>query len=120
MTRRLPLWLELSGAILIALIVSNAITVAIITTKRAAETREERLSAMENRVAGVSTLLAQLPAGERQRLLKIASIPGERLTIGARPRVGAEAERDIAAENRLRKTLGVAADIRIAKRGVPD
>ena len=120
MTRRLPLWVELSGAILIALVVSNAITVAIITWKRAAETREERLSAMENRVASVATLLAQLPAGERQRLLKVASIPGERISIGARPRVGAEAERDTTAENRLRKALGIGADIRIAKRGVPD
>jgi hypothetical protein len=57
MTRRVPLWLELSGAILIALVVSNAITVAIITTKRAAETRDERISTMENRVAGVAALL---------------------------------------------------------------
>lgn len=120
MTRRLPLWLELSGAILIALVVSNAITVAIITMKRAAETREERLSTMENRVAGVAALLTQLPAAERQRLLKVASIPGERISVGARPRVGAQAERDAAAETRLRKTLGIGADIRVAKRGAPD
>ena len=119
MTRRLPLWLELSAAILIALVVSNAITVAIITMKRAAETREERFSAMQNRVAGVAALLAQLPGAERERLLKVASIPGERISLGARPRVGAEAPRDAAAETRLRKTLGLNADIRIAKRGAP-
>jgi signal transduction histidine kinase len=114
------LWLELSAAILIALLVSNAITVAIITSKRAAETREERLSTMENRVAAVAALLAQVPQSERDKLLKVASIAGERVTIGAHPRVGADAPRDTTAENRLRKTLGANADIRIAKRGAPD
>jgi len=39
MTRPFPLWLELSAAILIALVVSNAITVAVIASKRAAEAR---------------------------------------------------------------------------------
>src|SRR6185295_9115151 len=56
---------------------------------------------------------------EHAKLLKIASIKGERISIGSRPKVGPNAERDTAAENRLRKTLGESADIRIAKRGEP-
>jgi len=119
MMRRIPLWLELSAAILIALIVSNAITVAIIAAKRNAETRNERLSTLENRIGGVAALLQQLPASEHDKLLKVASMQGERISISTRPKVGVDADRDTAAENRLRKSLALEADIRIAKRGAP-
>ncbi len=120
--RGLPLWLELSVAILIALIASNAVTVGVIEYKRSQEIRSERLSTVEDRLSALVALLARLPKTERKNLLKIASVRGERISIGARPRVAEDAARDAEAEARLRKVLGseTNAELRIAKRGNPD
>ena len=118
----MPLWLELSAAILIVLIASNAVTFAIVEVKRSAEIRSERLAAIESRVSALYGLLARLPESERENLLTVASVRGERISIGARPRVAEAAARDPDAEARLRKALAPAPvdDIRIAKRGNTD
>jgi len=120
--RGLPLWLELSAAILIALIASNAVTFAVVEYKRSQEIRSERLRTIEDRLSALVALLARLPESERRDLLRVASVRGERISIGARPRVAGEAARDAEAEARLRRALGslASADLRIAKRGNPD
>lgn len=122
MKRQIPLWLELSAAVLIALLVSNAVTFAIAEYQRAAEIRSERQSAIENRLTALMGLLARLPASEQEPLFKVASVRRERVSIGTIPRVAAEAERDAAAEKRLKAALGTLAadDVRVAKRGTPD
>lgn len=118
----LPLWLELSLAILVALMASNAVTFAVVEAEREREIRSERMSAIEDRMTTVAGLLLRLPESERAALLKVASVRGERVSIGAVPRVAAQAARDAEAEARLRSALdGVAVgDVRIAKRGSPD
>lgn len=119
---RVPLWLELSAAVLLALIVSNAVTFAIAEYQRAVEIRAERQDAIQNRLSALMGLLARLPESEHERLFKVASVRRERVSIGAIPRVAAGAERDAGAETKLKAALaGLAAgEVRVAKRGSPD
>ena len=120
--RSTPLWLELSVAVLLALLVSNAVTFAIAETQRAGEIKAERQGAIENRLTALMSLLARLPESEHASLFKVASVRRERVSIGPIPRVGADAERDAAAEAKLRAALGSLAtgEVRVAKRGAPD
>jgi signal transduction histidine kinase len=119
---RVPLWLELSAAVLIALIASNAVTFAIVEYERSLEIRSERLTAIENRLSALAGLLGRLPESEREDLLKVASVRRERISVGTRPKVAQDAPRDAEAEARLRTALGTTtvAEVRIAKRGTPD
>lgn len=116
---RIPLWLELSAAILIALLASNAVTFAIVESDRSRVIRDERLTAIEERLTAVARLLLRLPESDREDILKIASVRRERVSISKTPRVGANAARDPEAEARVRTALGDApvTDVRIAKRG---
>lgn len=122
MKRGVPLWLELSAAILVALLASNALTFAIVEYDRGRIIRAERLTAIEDRLAAVARLLVRLPESERADILKIASVRRERVSIGARPRVAADATRDAEAEARVKAALGdpAVAEVRIAKRGAPE
>ncbi|NOT38990.1 MAG: HAMP domain-containing protein [Alphaproteobacteria bacterium] len=119
---RIPLWLELAAAVLLALIVSNAVTFAIAEYQRAAEIRTERQSSIESRLTALMSLLARLPESEHAALFKVASVRRERVSIGAVPRVSAIAERDAAAETKLKTALATIAtgEVRVAKRGTPD
>lgn len=119
---RIPLWLELSTAVLLALVASNAVTFAIAEYQRAAEIKAERQGAIESRLSALLNLLARLPASEHEQLFKVASVRRERVSIGAVPRVAADATRDAAAEKKLKAALGplAAGDVRVAKRGAPD
>lgn len=119
---RIPLWLELSAAVLLALIASNAVTFAIAEYQRAAEIKAERLNAMQDRLGALMGLLARLPEAEHASLFKVASVRRERVSTSDIPRVAANAERDPAAEARLKAALGnlVTGDVRVAKRGTPD
>ena len=119
---RIPLWLELSVAVLLALIASNAVTFAIAEYQRAAEIKAERLNAMQDRLGALMGLLARLPEAEHASLFKVASVRRERVSTSDIPRVAANAERDPAAEARLKAALGnlVTGDVRVAKRGTPD
>jgi len=118
---RVPLWIELSAAILIALIASNAVTFAIVEYQRSLEVRSERLRAIEDRLTALVGLLSRLPESERADLLKVASVRRERVSVGKTPRVGEDAQRDAEAETRLKTALGGGSgDVRIAKRGTPD
>lgn len=119
---RIPLWLELSAAVLLALIASNAVTFAIAEYQRAAEIKAERLNAMQDRLGALMGLLARLPEAEHTSLFKVASVRRERVSTSDIPRVAVNAERDPAAEARLRAALGnlVTGDVRVAKRGTPD
>lgn len=116
---RVPLWLELSAAILIALLASNAVTFAIVEADRSRVIRHERLTAIEERLTAVARLLLRLPESDREDILKIASVRRERVSIGKVPRVGAQVARDAEAEARVLAALGDApvTDVRIAKRG---
>jgi signal transduction histidine kinase len=122
MKRGIPLWLELSAAILVALLASNALTFAIVEYDRGRIIRAERLTAIEDRLAAVARLLVRLPESERADILKIASVRRERVSIGARPRVAADAARDAEAEARVKAALAdpAVAEVRIAKRGAPE
>lgn len=119
---RVPLWLELSAAILLALLASNAVTFAIAEVERSRAIKSERLEAMEDRLTALMGLLSRLPESEREALFTVASVRRERVSIGKVPRVAAEAVRDAAAEERLRAALGAlaAGEVRVAKRGSPD
>jgi signal transduction histidine kinase len=120
--RRIPLWLELSAAILIALIGSNVLTFVIVEYQRSQEIRSERLTAIENRLTALAGLIGRLPEREREDLLKVASVRRERVSISERPKVARDAPRDAEAEARLStemKGLDIG-EIRIAKRGSPD
>lgn len=119
---RIPLWLELSAAILIALLASNVVTFVIVEYERSLEIRSERLTAIENRLSALAGLLLRLPEHERDELLKVASVRRERVSIGPTPRVGASVARDSEAETRMHTALnpmGIT-EVRIAKRGAPD
>lgn len=119
---RAPLWLELSAVILVALIASNALTFAIVEGDRGRVIRAERLTAIEERLTAVARLIVRLPESERADILKIASVRRERVSLGTRPRVAADAERDGEAEARVGAALADLriTDVRIAKRGAPD
>jgi signal transduction histidine kinase len=116
---RVPLWLELAAAILLALLASNAVTFAIVESDRSRVIRHERLTAIEERLTAVARLLLRLPDSDREDILKIASVRRERVSIGKVPRVGAESARDADAETRVRAALADTAvtEVRIAKRG---
>lgn len=122
MVRRTPLWIELSAAILLALVASNAVTFAIAEYQRAVEIKAERLGAIEHRLTALMTLLAKLPASEHDALFKVASVRRERVSIGEIPRVASGALRDAASEVKLKAALGALAtgEVRVAKRGTPD
>ncbi|MCE9521725.1 MAG: HAMP domain-containing protein [Alphaproteobacteria bacterium] len=119
---RVPLWLELSAAILIALIASNAVTFAVVEVQRAREIKAERMGAIEDRIAALMNLLGRVPETARADLFKVASVRRERVSIGAIPRVAQDAARDEEAEARLTAALGALAtgDVRVAKRGLPE
>lgn len=119
---RIPLWLELSAAILLALLASNAITFAIAEYDRAQEIRAERMSALEDRLTALMGLIARLPASEHEALFKVASVRRERVSTSDIPRVALNAERDPSAETKLKAALGslATADVRVAKRGTPE
>ncbi|MFM9864617.1 MAG: ATP-binding protein [Micropepsaceae bacterium] len=119
---RIPLWLELAAAVLLALIVSNAVTFAIAEYQRGIEIRTERQDAIGNRLTALMTLLPRVPESEHAALFKVASVRRERVSIGGVPRVSAIAERDAAAETKLKTALGAlaAGEVRVAKRGAPD
>jgi signal transduction histidine kinase len=104
------------------LIVSNAVTFTIAEVQRTAEIKAERQSAIENRLTALIGLLARLPESEHEALFKVASVHRERVSIGKIPRVAADAERDAAAEGKLKTALGTlaTAEVRVAKRGTPD
>ena len=116
---RVPLWLELAAAILLALLASNAVTFAIVESDRSRVIRNERLTAIEERLTAVARLLLRLPESDREDILKIASVRRERVSISKVPRVGADSARDEEAETRVRAALADTAvtDVRIAKRG---
>lgn len=116
-----PLWLELCAAFLVALLVSNAVTFAVAEHRRSSSIRAERIGAIEDRLSALVGLLARLPESERGRLLTIASVRHERVSIGATPRVADDAERDFKAEERLKAALlpEIQLDVRVAKRGTP-
>ena len=120
--RARPLWLELSAAILLALFASNAITFAIAEAQRSSEIKAERLSAIQDRLKALLTLLPRIPESERDALFKVASVSRERVSIGEIPRVAGDATRDTASEAKLVTALGPLApgDVRVAKRGAPD
>mgnify|MGYP001348429285 CR=1 FL=1 len=120
--RHIPLWLELSAAVLLALLASNAVTFAIAEYQRAAEIRTERQSAIEARLSALMGLLARLPESDHAPLFKVASVRRERVSTSDIPRVAAGAERDAAAEAKLKAALGALAtgEVRVAKRGAPD
>jgi signal transduction histidine kinase len=120
--RRIPLWLELSAAVLLALIASNAVTFAIAEYQRSLEIKAERLTAIESRISALMGLMARLPEAEHAPLFKIASVRRERVSTSAVPRVAADAARDAAAEAKLKAALGALAtgEVRVAKRGAPD
>jgi signal transduction histidine kinase len=119
---RAPLWLELSAAVLIALLASNAVTFVLVEYQRSQEIRSERLTAIENRLTALAGLITRLPEAEREDLLKVASVRRERVSIGTRPRVGKDVPRDAEAEARLRTEMAAlnVSDVRVAKRGSPD
>lgn len=116
------MWLELSLAVLVALLASNAVTFALVEAERQHEIRSERMSAIEDRMSTVAGLLLRLPESERAALLRVASVRRERVSIGAVPRVAADAARDGDAEARLKAALDglPIGEVRIAKRGSPD
>jgi signal transduction histidine kinase len=68
------------------------------------------------------SLMTRLPEAEHAPLFKVASVRRERVSTGDIPRVAANAERDAAAEAKLKTALGalVTGDVRVAKRGTPD
>lgn len=118
-----PLWLELSAAILLALVASNAVTFAIVEYQRSLEIRSERLRAIESRLTALVGLLSRLPESESADLLKVASVRRESVKIGDKPLVRELAkDRDADAESRLRTVLGPLAvgEIFLAKRGQTD
>ena len=119
---RVPLWLELSAAVLLALLASNAVTFAIAEVQRSREIKAERMGAMEDRLSALMGLLSRLPESDREALFKVASVRRERVSIGKVPRVAVDAARDASAEERLRSALGALAtgEVRVAKRGSPD
>ncbi|MEQ1752610.1 MAG: ATP-binding protein [Micropepsaceae bacterium] len=117
----LPLWLELTATVLAALLLSNAVTFAVAEHRRADSIRIERLGVMEGRLSALHSLLKRLPEDNWQRLLALASVRQERVSLGDRPRVALDADRDEKAEDRLKGALGMVpqSDVRVAKRGSP-
>lgn len=118
---RVPLWVELSAAILLALLASNAVTFALAEYQRSREIKAERMSAIEDRLSALMGLLARLPESEHDALFRVASVRRERVSIGKIARVGLAMQRDTGAEARLKAALGALAtgEVRVAKRGSP-
>ena len=94
----LPLWLEIAGAILVALALSNLAT--IVFFRISGEQQFSRLAAdlQSQRIAGVAGLVLKSPESLRRELVAELSSPGLRLSLDAAPLVGEAVSRDAALE----------------------
>lgn len=122
MTRvRLPLWLAIPGAVLVVVVLANALTFLVAEQRRATQLQAERFEALAGRLTAFADLYRRLPEMDRAQLERIAQVRGERVVVQGRPRVGADRERDPRLEARLRAGMNLdhEADIRVARRGRP-
>lgn len=96
---------ELTFAVLIALIVSNAATFFLLDADRAREIRGVRVGAAEERLSAIVGLLPQLPQSAQADLIRATSVRGERMEIGDSPWVEPDEPRSAEAEARLREAF---------------
>lgn len=97
--------IELTFAVLIALIVSNAATFFLLDADRAREIRGVRVGAAEERLSAIVGLLPQLPQSAQADLIRATSVRGERMEIGDAPWVETGEPRNAEAEARLREAF---------------
>lgn len=90
----LPLWLEIVGAVLVALALSNIAT--ILFFRLSGEQQVSRLTAdlQAQRLAGTAAILVKAPDSLRGELVKSLSSPGLHLSLDPAPLVGEAAARD--------------------------
>lgn len=117
----LPLWLEISTGVLLVLVVSHALTLVVAEQRRVAAVRAERLQALEERMAAFVALYRRLPPDDLAVLERVAGAQYERLGVARTPRIAFDSARDPVLEARLRRTLGLEANlaVRFVKRGRP-
>lgn len=101
----LPLWLEIALAILVALALSNLVT--IILFRASGEQRFNRFTAdfHAQRVAGALSVMAQAPANLQPELVKTLTGPGLSLSYDTTPLVADGVSRDAAVEDAIRARL---------------
>jgi signal transduction histidine kinase len=94
----LPLWLEIAGAILLALALSNIATIAFFRV--GGEQQVSRLAAdlQAQRIAGIASLVLKSPEALRGELVEELASPGLRVSLDRTPLVDDGAARDVAVE----------------------
>lgn len=97
----LPLWLEIAGAILVALALSNIATIAFF--RLGGEQQISRFAAdlQSQRIAGVVGLVLKAPERLRRELVAELSSPGLRLSLDDRPLVDDGLARDTTIESAI-------------------
>jgi signal transduction histidine kinase len=94
----LPLWLEIAGAILLALALSNLATIAFFSAGGEQQFTRFAADMQSQRIAGVAALVLRAPEGLRAELVRELSSPGLRLSLDAAPLVRDGLARDAATE----------------------
>jgi signal transduction histidine kinase len=102
MTLRLkvPLWLESTAAIVLALIVSTVVTVTVFQLEDQQRTAQYHIDNLFERVPDIVSAIERAPPGLRPALLQAFSRATRYLTLG-QPLIGPGDKRDAAAEARL-------------------
>jgi signal transduction histidine kinase len=101
----LPLWLELAGAILLALALSNLATIVFFRVGGEQQFSRFAADVQSQRIAGVAALMLRAPEGLRPELVRELSSPGLQLSLDAAPLVRDGLERDAATEAAIAASL---------------
>jgi signal transduction histidine kinase len=105
---KLPLWLEIMAAIVLALVVSTVVTVLVFQREDATRTRQANVENMFERVADAVSAIERAPPELRPELLTAFSRITRHLTLDAQPLITREDSRDTVAENRIASLLPAA------------
>lgn len=97
----LPLWLEIAGAILLALALSNVATIAFFRIGGEQQFTHFAADLQAQRIAGVTALVLKSPENIRGEIVTEMSSPGLRLSLDAAPLVGDGVARDGAVETAI-------------------
>jgi signal transduction histidine kinase len=98
---KLPLWLEVMAAIVLALVVSTVVTVYVFQREDAARTTQANVENLFERLADAVSAIERAPPELRPELLTAFSRVTRYLTLDPEPLIGKDEARDGGAEGRI-------------------
>lgn len=99
------MWLELSLAVLLSLVVSHALILSVIWSAWAGNIHREKWEAIEARISALVPLFVLLPESQWDQLRTVASKKSETFSIDERPAVRLDGKRNPDAEESLSQAI---------------